>query len=282
MKKIIVPIDFSEPARNAVDFAIQFNRLIKGKILLLHVLELPAASVNFGADITASTAEVVYRKELLEGTSDKLHEWAEIVRQAGQEVAIRLEFGSPYVGLGKEVAEEGGDWVIIGSKGASGLKEVFLGSNAERIIRHALCPVITVKGKTNLADIKSMVFPTSLSPEQDPIMENVKDFQRLLDLNMHMVCVMTPYNFLTEKVTKDQLNEFAERMGLVDYTVGAIDAEFSEEGILEYAKEVKAGIIVMGTHGKTGLAHLFGGSRAEDVANHSKIPVVTFRINEKM
>jgi nucleotide-binding universal stress UspA family protein len=278
MKKIIVPIDFSDHARHAMDFAIQFNRIIGGKILLLHVLELPTASVNFGADITSSTAEVIYRKELLDGISARLHEWAAIVRDAGQEAAIRLEYGSPYVGLGKEVAEEGGDWVIIGSKGASGLKEVFLGSNAERIIRHSPCPVITIKGKTDISAIKSMVFPTNLAPELDPIMEKAKNFQGLLSLNIHLVCVMTPYNFLTEKVTLEQLNEFGERMGLVDYTTGAIDGEYSEEGILEYARMVKAGMIVMGTHGKTGLAHLFGGSRAEDVANHSQIPVLTFKI----
>ena len=45
-----------------------------------------------------------------------------------------------------------------------------------------------------------------------------------------------------------------------------------------FAEEVKAGLILMGTHGKTGLGHFFGGSRTEDVANHSKIPVMTFKI----
>ena len=200
MQKIIVPIDFSVHARYALDFAIQFNNLINGQILLLHVLELPAASVNYGADITASTAEIVYQRELLDGTSAKLHEWADVVKEAGQQVAIRLEYGSPYVGLGREVAEEGGDWVIIGSKGASGLKEIFLGSNAERIIRHCTCPVITVKGKTDLDAIKSIVFPTSLEPEQYEIAQRVKKFQEMLRLDIHLLSVMTPYNFLTEKI----------------------------------------------------------------------------------
>lgn len=280
MQKIIVPIDFSDHARYALNFAMQFNKLINGKILLLHVLELPAASVNFGADITSSTAEVVYRRELLDGTSSKLHEWAEIVKDAGQEVAIRLEYGSPYVGLGNEVANEGGDWVIIGSKGASGLKEIFLGSNAERIIRHSTCPVITVKGETDLSAIKSMVFPTSLEPEQYSIAEKVKKFQQMLKLNIHLLSVMTPYNFLTEKIATEQLQEFANKLGLVNYDIGAVDADYSEEGIINYANQVNAGAIVMGTHGRTGIAHLFGGSRAEDVANHSKIPVVTFKLDK--
>ena len=63
------------------------------------------------------------------------------------------------------------------------------------------------------------------------------------------------------------------------YTTTTVDADYSDEGIVDYAEEVGAGMILMGTHGRTGLAHIFGGSRAEDVANESKIPVMTFRIN---
>jgi len=278
MKKIIVPIDFSSHAEDALDFAIQFNQRIQGEILLLHVLELPATSVNYGGDMTAATAEVIYRRELLDGISTKMHAWAQKVKDAGQQVAIRTAYGSPYKSIGKEVAEEGGDWVITGSGGASGLSEVFIGTNAERIIRFSPCPVITIKGKTNLASIKNMVFASDLSLEQESVAAKAQEFQKLLNLNMHVLRVKTPHNFLTEKVAREQLEEFAERAGLVDYTLNTISAEFSEEGIVRFADEIHAGLIVMGTHGRTGFAHLIGGSRAEEVANHAKVPVVTFRI----
>ena len=280
MKKILVPVDFSVNSENALDFAIQFNKIIKGKIAILHVLELPAGSVNYEGDLTSATAEVIYRRELIDGTSTKLHELEDRVRNEGQEVSIRMEFGSPYKGIGKELAEEGADWVILGSKGASGLKEIFVGSNAERVIRHSNCPVITIKEKTDLSAIKSMVFASDLSSEQDSIVAKANEIQQLLGLDMHLLRVKTPYNYLTEEVAKDQLAEFAERNGLVDYTLSTIEADFSEDGIIKFAEEIDAGLIVMGTHGRTGIAHLFGGSRAEDVANHSKIPLLTFKISD--
>lgn len=278
MKKILVPTDFSADADNALDLAIQLNEYVKGEITLMHVLELPAASVNFGADMTAATAEVVYRRELIEGISDRLHEQAQKAENAGQKVSIRTEFGSPYKSIGKEVAEEKPDWVVMGSRGASGLKEVFIGSNAERVIRHAECPVITVKDKVDLKAIKSMIFATDATPDQDSVVARAKDFQEMLGLNMHLARVKTPHNFLTQEVAMDQLEDFAKRNELVDYTCNAPEAEFAEEGIVAFAKEIKAGIIVMGTHGRTGFAHTLGGSRAEDVANHSEIPVLTFKI----
>ncbi|MCP4457391.1 MAG: universal stress protein [Cytophagales bacterium] len=278
MKKILVPVDFSPSSENALDFAMQLNEIIKGKITLLHVLELPASSVNYGGDMTAATAEVVYRRELIEGTSTKLHELEDKVRATGQEASIKMEFGSPYKGIGKELSEEGADWIIMGSKGASGLKEIFVGSNAERVIRHSKCPVITIKEKVDLRTMKSMVFASDLSMDQDGIAGKAQQIQELLGLNMHILRVKTPYNYLTEEVAKDQLEEFAERNGLVDYSLSTIEADFSEDGIIKFAEEQKAGLIVMGTHGRTGIAHLFGGSRAEDVANHSKIPLLTFKI----
>lgn len=278
MKKILVPIDFSESSEHALNFAMQFNELVKGKITLLHVLELPASSVNYGGDMTSATVEVVYRRELIDGTSKMLHEWEDKVKAKGHNSAIKMGFGSPYKSIGEEVANQNADWVIMGSNGASGLKEVFIGSNAERVIRYADCPVITIKGETNLKDMKNMVFASDLTEDQDSIATKAQDVQKMLNLNMHMLRVKTPYNYLTEEVAKDQLVEFAERNGLVDYTLSTISAEFAEEGIVKFAEEVKAGIIVMGTHGRTGIAHLFGGSRAEDVANHSNIPLLTFKM----
>lgn len=279
MKKILVPYDFSEHSENALDFAMQFNKKVNGKITLMHVLELPAGSVNYGADMTAATAEVIYRRELIDGISSRLHDVADKVRNAGQEVAIRIEYGTPFKSIGQEVSEENPDWVIMGSKGASGLQEIFLGSNAERVIRHSTCPVITVKAKTDLSAMKNLVFPTDTASNQEGVAAKARSLQEMLGLNLHLLRVTTPHNFLSQQDAKAQLEEFAERTALVDYTTNTVEAEFAEEGIVAFAHENNSGMIVMGTHGRTGIAHLFGGSRAEDVANHSKIPVVTFRID---
>lgn len=278
MKKILVPTDFSSDADNALNFAIQFNEKMKGEIVLMHVLELPAASVNYGADITAATAEVVYRRELIDGVSSQLHERADKVKAAGQEAAIRIEYGSPYKSIGVEIKEERADWVIMGSTGASGLKEVLLGSNAERVIRHSTCPVITIQEPTNLNEIKNMVFASDLRSEGDAIVARAKEFQKMFGLNMHVVRVKTPHNFLTTAAAKEELEAFAKRNNLEDYTNNVEEAEFADEGIVRFAEKINAGMIVMGTHGRTGLAHLLGGSQAEDVANHATIPVLTFRI----
>ena len=76
------------------------------------------------------------------------------------------------------------------------------------------------------------------------------------------------------------LEHFAERNHLIDFTTSTIEADFVDTGAVKFAEDVNAGLIVMGTHGKKGIAHIIGGSIAEDVVNESKIPILIFKILE--
>ena len=277
MKKILVPTDFSQRADEALDFAIQFSGKVNGQITLMHILDFPASSFNTGGEMESMDPEIIYQAEYIKGVHRQLDAINE--RYNNHEIITKIKYGNPYVSISREIAEENVDYIIMGSNGASGLKEVFIGSVAQRVIRNASCPVIVVKGATKLADMKSFVFASDLSEEQDVIAEKARHFQDLLGLNMHVLTVKTPHNLRAEFDTKRKMKDFAERNSLKNYTTNTTNADYSDEGIVDFAEGIDAGMILMGTHGKTGLAHIFGGSRAEDVANESTIPVMTFKIN---
>lgn len=278
MKKILVPIDFSDRSSEALDFAIEFNEKVKGQIVLMHAIVVPATSfISYGA-IDLKHMQSFYQAEYIKGTHNRLEEWAERVAEAGQKYSAHLKYGHPFEKVNELIADEKVDWIVMGSDGASGIKEIFVGSLTERVIRHASCPVIAVKGKASLKKMKSIVFASTLFEDEDWMALKAKEVQEMLDVNMHIVKVKTPHNYLTDEVAHDQLKDFVERNKLERCSRSTIAADFPEEGIVAFAEEVKAGMIVMGTHAKTGIGHLFGGSRAEDVANHSKIPVMTFKL----
>ena len=278
MKKIIVPVDFSDVSSHALDFAIDFNSRIDAQIILLHVLELPNYSFSVAGEMNLARPEVFFNGKLIEGVHNQLEEWATRVTDAGQDVVKRMKYGQPYQSITSEIVEEKAQWIIMGSTGSSGLEEVFLGSNAERVIRHSECPVIVIKGPTKITDMKNIVFASDLSEEQDWVAYKAKDIQEMLGLNMHIVKVRTPRNFLSSDAANEQLSQFAKRNHFENTTLNSIESDYPDEGIVEFAEDVKAGMIVLGTHGKTGLAHIFGGSRAEDLANRSIIPVMTFKM----
>ena len=278
MKKILVPIDFSEMASHALNFAIGFSEKVNGEIVLVHVIEMPVGHLSFTGEVSTSGMEAFYTGEFIKATHNRMDEWAKRVQDMGQKVSVHMKFGNAFTNISKLISEEKADWIVMGSKGASGLKEVFIGSNAERMIRHAHCPVLIIKGETHLKDIKSMAFASDLSKEQDLVANHAKDIQEMLNLKMHLVKVKTPYNWLDESQAKKQLEHFAERNHLKDFTLHSIEADYADQGAVKFAEEEEAGMIVLGTHGKKGIDHIIGGSIAEDVVNESKIPILVYKI----
>lgn len=281
MKNILLPTDFSREANDAQAFAVQVAQKLSAKVILLHVLEVPYGSFSvMGEVIPDSSYDQLYQTQLLHASKQRLDAIVESFAAEGVDAQARLSFGNPFVNIQETITEQNADLIIMGSKGASGLSEILVGSNAERVIRHATCPVLTVKGPADLSKIKSVALATDTTREQDLLVPGIQQFQALLGLNLHLVRVCTPRNFISRKDALSQLVAFAERNKLEQYTTGVIEAEFTDEGVIAFALEHNIQMIAMGTHGRTGLAHLFGGSIAEDVANHAHIPILTFRIPE--
>jgi len=280
MKKIIVPIDFSDQSKHAMHFAAEFSKLIEAELVLLHVLELPVSHFSIAGEVNRQVMEDFYTGTFIKGVHERLEEWKEELSSDGTNASSLMKYGNPFQKISATISEQDADFIIMGSKGASGLKEFFVGSNAARMIRYAKCPVIIVKGETHLSEFKNLIFATDGTSEQDVIADQVKAIQAKLGLNMHVVKIKTPYNWLEDTQVKKQLELFSERNKLENFTLSSSSADFVDEGAIKFAEENGSGMIMIGTHGRTGLGHLIAGSTAESLVNESEIPVMVFKLPE--
>jgi len=139
LKSILVPVDFSESARKALQYALAFARLFKAEITLLHV----APELAEESRVTFSMPEL--QQELLQDAAQNLAK--EIERAATPEVSLKpvVKKGTPYYEIVEAAREMNADLIVIGTHGRTGLKHVFMGSTAERVVRHAPCPVLVVR-----------------------------------------------------------------------------------------------------------------------------------------
>lgn len=281
MKNILVPVDFSPTSSHALDFAVDFNSRIGARIILLHVLEYPNYDLTLAQEEQAENATGFFTEKLIKVIEARLGEWSARVRAVGQEVSLNIKYGNPYQNISKEIVNEKADWIIMGSKGASGLREILLGSNAERVIRYSDCPVIIIKGATGISTIKSIVFASDLSEEQDWMAYHAKVIQGLLGLEMHILKIRTTRKFLGEQTIQNQLKAFADRNHFKNSTVNSFKAKRISDGILEFSNKVNAGLVIIGTHGRTAASRSFDGSKAEALVNHSKIPILVFKIGSE-
>jgi nucleotide-binding universal stress UspA family protein len=275
MKKILVPFDFSKTAINAYRFALDIASTSNGKIYLLHVVELPV--VNDPVIMPVVTFERGFFQDLREKTNK---EFDKVLTKYKTDVNVskNVEFG-PVPRMIHDFAEKNSiDLIVMGSHGASGLKEIFIGSNAERVVRNSSIPVLVMKNYYK-GPIKNIVFPNTLELDkmQDFTMK-VKALQAFFKAKIHIVYVNTPSNFTPDIVTIPRLKEFAKRFMFKDFTINVFNHQFAEEGIIEFTNAIKGDLIAMGTHGRKGISHLINGSMAENVVNHTQSAIWTYNL----
>jgi len=141
MKKILVPCDFSVPATQAFKFAAAIARQSKGEIVLLHIVELP---VLRHGPVPINALEKSYLGKIKEritiDVDRMISKWGK-----GLKVSFVLDHGAVNNTIVRNIKKHKVDLIVMGTHGASGIREFILGSNAEKIVRYASVPVITVK-----------------------------------------------------------------------------------------------------------------------------------------
>ncbi len=279
MKKILVPTDFSAPAEWALEVAIGIARKAKGQLILLHIVEQPTVeSFNVAGQINDDDGweDKLFTYKLIEKDKAQLETIAKQAADAGVSVKCELRLGNPFHGMKTVIADHKVDLVVMGTSGRSRFEEMIVGSNTEKVVRYAKCPVLTVHEKPTGKDFANIVYASSLNENEKAFAEVVKSAQEMYQAKVHLVRINTPMNFQPDHIARKVMEDFARKLRLQNYTLNVFSDRSEEEGILHFAASINADLIAMATHGRTGFAHVLVGSIAEDVVNHANRPVLTY------
>lgn len=278
MKKILVPCDFSDCAIEAFKFAIDLAALSKGEVLVVKVIDLPVVyEATFGMPPYVLNPGFV--KELDDDAQGNYSKMYEKFGKGYPAVQFIVLHGPTTTMLRDFIEDKKIDQVVMGTHGASGFKEFFVGSNTEKIVRFSKAPVFAIKKAVPLESIKNIVFPTLLELDQPDLAVRIMTLQKLFNAKLHLLLVNTPSNFRTQQEQKEAMDEYTRHYGFENYTINMRnDTYFEPDSILRFASDVKADMIVMGTHARKGISHFLIGSTAEDVVNHLNCPIWTCAI----
>ncbi len=143
LKQVLVPVDFSEPSRKAIHYAQVFAQQFGARLTLLHVVEPLSYPPDFAVvPLLPPDAEDARIREL---TRQLQHLAGSI--GAGIETQAVVTSGRPWQGISEYAAANNTDLIVVSTHGYTGLKHVLLGSVAEKIVRHAPCPVLVVRAE---------------------------------------------------------------------------------------------------------------------------------------
>ena len=277
MKKIIVPVDFSEYSEYALEAASNIARKYNSELIVVHMLELSNAILTAGS--TAINEEAVFYLKLAE---KKFETFLDKPYLEGVKVTPIVKHFKVWDEVNDVAKEQNANLVVMGSHGVSGIKEVLVGSNTEKMVRHSDIPVLVIKHNPILFDFEKGVFASDFSEDAVAAYIKAKTIFDKLGAKMHLVYVNSPDgNFKSSSEIDKQISAFLKKAdGDLEHLhdVNIVSDYTIEKGILNFANVIGADVIAVATHGRKGLAHFFEGSISEDLANHSTLPVMTFKI----
>ena len=282
MKTILVPTDFSDYANNALNFAYNIALKTDTQIQLIHVIEaFDTQSYSTTGTMDLDPKVDLYMNEVMKVTTKRMDNIVNDPSYTDVTIISHVHYGKPYESISEAIVQHDTDLVVMGTLGSSGLDELFIGSNTEKVVRYAKFPIISVPEKAAFTSIKNIVFATNLTVEDDAVIQKLKITQSIFEARLHILWVNTLHILKNEEEMKQKLEEFAQRHMLLNYSVNVSKAIFVDAGIMNYADEINADMIAITTGGKKGIAYLFSGSLAEDVVNHSCLPVWTYNVGRQ-
>ncbi|MDJ1468436.1 universal stress protein [Xanthocytophaga flava] len=281
METILIPTDFSEEATYAVKIATAIAQKTNASIRLLHVIQsVYAYEYNEGSLLLPDNAQDRLSRQIIQAEEKALAVVKGIERQ-GVKVEYDVQVGSTAKHISNIIAENSGvDLIVMGTKGDTGVHEMFIGSRTEKVVRYATCPVLSVRSHSGGFQLRNVVLATDFSDEIEPLLQKIKDLQDVFEFYLHIVYVNTPINYDTTFNIEERMKNFLEKYELQSYQTVIINEYSQADGINRYAERLQADMIVMVTHGRVGMSYMLDGSIAGEVVNHASIPVLTYNIHE--
>ena len=267
--KILFPSDFSESSLRAWKTAVLFSKAYDAEIVILSVLEAPTFRIDYD--------EELYVIKLRKYMNDQIVEHD--MSNAGQ-ITTMVKTGKPYKKIVEAALEIDPILIIMGTHGASGMRELFVGSNASNVIREAPCPVVTVREHTIEEVIDKILLPLDLTSETREKVAKAIELASKFNAEIQLVSVISS-NMASEKtVLEHQLESVAQYIKNQHITVTHTLIESDKavgNAVLEYAATSGADVVCIMTQQEKSLGEYFVGSTAEHFVNNSVLPVLSIR-----
>lgn len=283
-KKILCPIDFDENSLTALEMGKQIARQNATRLGILHIVR--------PSDVLAMSSPAAARAEEARAV-EQLNKLEERIGDLPHEIMVR--YGNPADEILKAESEFDAGLVVVATHGRTGVSHFFLGNVAERVVRESICPVMTMRRSESASaplSVKKILCPIQFDANSITALGIASDFASQHDATVQLLHVSSalPVGELHilggdgasqyESDSQKRLRAIAdERLGKVRHHVLIRDASagFIPDAILSTAQACGSDLIVMATHGRTGMSHLLLGSVAERVVREARCPVLTVR-----
>ena len=274
MKKIMVPVDFSKCSVKALDYAASLAKKINGRIILIH-----ADQTSF---IPSEAPYEFIARQIKEEEQNSIHKLKKLAEKVTLQNKVKCSFfckqGSSVDAILECAETEKPDWIVMGTKGASGISEIVLGSNTAKVIAKTAYPVIAVPEKASIGRISKIAYATDYHLNDLNSLRHLVKLAKMVGAEIEVVHVTDGEHRV--KMEKDLLNDFKKNVDRkILYKNISYHLAFGktvEKTLEQFVKKQSADLLAVSTHHRNLFDHLFGSSIAKTIIFHSKIPLLAF------
>lgn len=268
MNKVLVPVDFSEHSLNALDCVMNMKDKLKSDVVLAYV-----KPSNFFKSFLGSDKE---KQELQDEVQNKLKH---LKTQYDYDFEFHEGEGAIYKNLVQVAQQTEAEMMIMGTHGHSGFEEFWIGGNAYKTVSAAPCPVITLRESFHKPDFRNIILPIDQSDHTRQKVPFTTEFAKRFNATIHVVGICTDSDEDTvmhmRQYTRQVLDylEEHEMPAKHDMLFGKNITEIT----LEYAQENQGDLVAIMTEQEVNPSNLIMGAFAQQMVNHSPIPVLSLR-----
>lgn len=277
MKKILFPTDFSEVSNNAFVYALKLAENIKAEIITLHVYDLPIVENEGFPNYLLELYDVVEvgQFENYKGQIPVLRDIAQKYQLEHIKLSHQLVMGD-LVGNIKEICKnENIEYVVMGTKGASGLKETFLGSTAGNVIAETDAFVLAIPENCQYHSITNIAFTSRFKEKDRKALHKIIKIAKGFNAQVHCLYVRTSHSDVKEVTMQDWKFVFSE----FDVQFHVIESEHVKDTILNFTDNEKIDLLAMLHYKRNFLEELFHHSLTKSIAHHIQIPILALHDN---
>jgi nucleotide-binding universal stress UspA family protein len=276
MNNIVVAVDFSESSMNAFLHALSIAQKCSADLDLVWVRKSAEEKDKFDTGGDPSKEVSLQFNQLIEKYKSEL---------PGNQIRFKIRIGKVYKEITDEAIESKAMLIIAGTHGASVFVEFWIGSNANRIVSLAPCPVITIRSGIDVKrPLTNIVLPIDSTSETRQKASFTGFLAKKHDATIHVVSLYTTkvkairrnVDSYTEQVVK-----YFEDEG-IKYIVSSLEVDKLAENLIEYAQGVDANLIAIMSQQETTAANIWMGPFAQQIINRSIIPVLCIRPMETL
>jgi nucleotide-binding universal stress UspA family protein len=275
MKKILFPIDFSETAINAFVYALELAKIIKGELVLLHSFELPTVGNVFYPENYKETFETLElsKFEQFKDEIPKLRAIAEQRNLGHINMSHRIMDGVLIHNIQESIKKDKIDFVVMGTSGATGWKELFVGTNTGEVITTVNVPVLSVPVDAKFNKIETIGFTTRFREKDKTALQQVVSIAKKTNAKVKCLYVKTKETDNTEATFTAWKNHF--KNDPVSFFI--LPSEEVNETILDFISHQAIDVLAMITYKRNFFEALFNSSLSQKMSYNCDIPILVFQ-----